>query len=271
MHDAQKRMIKNAFDAVAEGYDSPSLRFFVSGAAHMADGLGLRGDEQVLDVACGTGHASVALARRLPRGHVTALDFSPAMLAQARAKAEAAGLGGAIDFVEGDMQALPWERRFDVATCCFGIFFVEDMDAQLARIARTVKANGRVAISTFARDYMEPMRSLLMERARRHGVEPPPQTWLRIADAEGCRGFFTEAGLVDVAVRMEDVGYCLSGSEQWWEIVWNAGFRRLISRIPTPEQARFKAEHLTEIEELCTRDGLALPVPVLFTTGVVPP
>jgi ubiquinone/menaquinone biosynthesis C-methylase UbiE len=268
MDDALKKIIKDTFDAVAGGYDSPALRFFPAAAAHMAERLGLRGDEQILDVACGTGHASVALAQRLPRGQVTSLDFSSAMLAQARAKAVAARLAN-IDFVEGDMQALPWERRFDVAVCAFGIFFVPDMDTQLARIARAVKANGRVMISSFAKNYMEPMRTLLMARAQRYGVVPPSQTWLRIADAEGCRTFFSAAGLVDIEVESKDVGYSLSGAEQWWDVVWNAGFRRLVSGLPPSEQAACKAEHLAEVEALCRDNGIPMPVPVMFTTGRV--
>lgn len=269
MDDAYKTVIKQTFNAVAEVYDSPALRFFSAAAAHLVERLGLRGDEQVLDLACGTGHVTVALARALPRGRVTALDFSPAMLVQARAKADAAHLAN-IDFVEGDMQNLPWERRFDVAVCSFGIFFVADMDDQLARIARTVKAQGRVMITSFGTGYMEPMRSLLVERARRYGFVPPPQTWLRIADVEGCRSFFAAADLADITVESKDVGYPLSGPEQWWEVVWNAGLRRLVSGLPPADQATCKADHLAEVEALRQPDGIPMPIPVMFTTGRVP-
>jgi ubiquinone/menaquinone biosynthesis C-methylase UbiE len=268
MAESYKTIIKDTFDAVASGYDSPALRFFPAAAAHMAERLALRGDERVLDVACGTGHASVALARRLPRGQVTALDFSPAMLAQARAKATAAHATN-LDFVEGDMQRLPWQHAFDVAVCAFGIFFVADMDAQLAHIARAVKANGRVMISSFSKGYMEPLRTLLMERVARYGVVPPPQTWLRIADAQGCRDFFATAGLVDIEVDVKDVGYPLTGAEQWWDVVWNAGFRRMVSGLPPDAQSACKAEHLAEVEALRREGGLPMPVPVIFTSGRV--
>jgi ubiquinone/menaquinone biosynthesis C-methylase UbiE len=269
MDDSYKKIIKDTFDVVAGGYDGQALRFFPAAAAHIAERLALRGDEEVLDVACGTGHVSVALAQRLPRGRVTSLDFSPAMLVQARAKAAAAGLTN-IDFVEGDMQALPWQRRFDVAVCSFGIFFVADMDAQLAHIATTVKPHGRVTISNFAMSYMEPMRSLLVERVRSRGVVPPPQTWLRIAEPEGVRAFFSAAGLVDIQVETKDVGYPLTGPEQWWDVVWNAGFRRLVSSLPPAEQAAVKAEHLAEVEALRRDGSIYMPIPVLVTTGRVP-
>ncbi len=268
MDDTQQRIIKDTFDAVAAAYDSHALRFFATSATLLAERLGLRGDEQVLDVACGTAHVSLALARLLPRGWVTAVDFSPAMLARAGDKAAAAGLAN-IDFIETDMRALPWQRRFDASVCAFGIFFVEEMEAQLARIARSVKPGGVVMISNFAEDYMEPLRSLMMKRLRGFGVEPPPQTWLRIAHAKGCRELFAAAGLRDIEVEQQDTGYFLASPEEWWDVVWNAGFRRMVARLPRAEQARFKEEHLVEVEALRTAQGIRLDVPVLFTRGIV--
>jgi ubiquinone/menaquinone biosynthesis C-methylase UbiE len=265
----QPNLIRDTFDAVAGRYDAPVLRFFVASAAHMAASLALRGDEQVLDVACGTGHLAVALARELPRGRMTALDFSPGMLAQARRKAEAVGLDN-IDFVESDMQALAGPGRFDTAVCAFGLFFVEDMAAQLGRIAATVKPGGRVMISSFAEGYMDPPRSLLMARLERFGVQPPPQTWLRIARPEACRQLFTSAGLRDVQVERRELGYGLTSVGEWWDVVWSAGFRRMVDRLAPAEQTAFRQQHLDEIEALRTPDGIRMDVPVLFSSGIVP-
>ena len=268
MEDPQQRIIRETFDAVAEVYDSPALRFFPASAEHMASRLGLRGHERVLDVACGTGHASLAIARLVPRGGVTAVDFSPAMLARAANKAAATGLAN-LDFVEADMRALPWPRAYDAAVCAFGIFFVDDMEAQLARIAATVKPGGVVMISNFRHDYMEPLRSLMVERLRGFSVEAPPQHWQRIAHHQGCRELFQAAGLHDIEVEEQDMGYLLDRAKEWWDVVWNAGFRRLLGRLSPADQARFKAEHLAEIETLRTAHGIRMPVPVLFTRGTV--
>src|SRR5512144_2139044 len=82
-----KAMLIDTFNIVTESYDSRELRFFNESANNMAGLPQLRGDEHVLDVACGTGNAALAIARRLQCGRVTALDFSPGMLDQARRKA----------------------------------------------------------------------------------------------------------------------------------------------------------------------------------------
>ncbi len=262
-----KAMLKETFDTVSNGYDSSALRFFPRSAENMAELLDLRGDEQVLDVACGTGHASLAVARKLPRGRVTAVDFSAGMLGQARLKAGSLGIRN-IEFVEGDMQDLPFPAgTFDAAVCAFGIFFVTDMETQLAHIASMVKPGGRVMISNFQEDYFQPLRDMLFDRISTYGVQEPPQAWRRIAHEEGCRQLFAAAGLENVAVEARNVGYHLESAGEWWDIVWNAGFRRLLGRLSAADQERFKREHIEEVESLRTGDGIWLDTGVLYTTG----
>jgi trans-aconitate methyltransferase len=191
------------------------------------------------------------------------------MLELARDKAATAGISN-LDFVERNMQSLDWRGRFDVAVCAFGIFFVEDMDAQLCHIAATVKPGGRVMITNFAKDYMQPLRSMMLARMVQLGVQPPPQTWLRIASEEGCRRLFQTARLHDIRIEQRNLGHFLAGAEEWWDVVWNAGFRRMLGGLSPGDQARFRQEHLAEIETLRTEDGIWMDVPVLFTSGTVP-
>ena len=265
-----KLILKETFDTVSGGYDNAALRFFPASAEHMASLLGLRGNEHVLDVACGTGHAALAAARLLPRGRVTAVDFSSGMLDQARQKAALLDVRN-VEFVERDMQALGFiDNHFDVAVCAFGIFFVEDMDAQLAHIASTVKPGGRIMISNFQENYFHPLKELMVERLLGYGVQMPPQTWKRISNEAGCRELFEKAGLTHIAVDRKNVGYHLESAGQWWDVVWNAGFRRMISQLSTQDQERFKEEHLQEAESLRTETGIWLDVGVLYTIGTNP-
>src|SRR3954452_15050492 len=70
--------------------------------------------ERVLDVACGSGNAAIAAARR-SWGGVTGVDFVPALLERARERAAAERLE--INFVEGDAAELPFgDGDFDVVT-----------------------------------------------------------------------------------------------------------------------------------------------------------
>ena len=262
-----KAMLKETFDTVSGGYDNPALRFFSASAAHMASLLDLRGDEHVLDVACGTGHASLAIAGLLPKGRLTAVDFSSGMLDQARHKAVSMDLLN-IDFIERDMQDLGFaENRFDIAVCAFGIFFVSDMETQLVHIASMVKPGGRIMISNFQENYFHPLKDLMIKRLETAGVQMPPQTWKRIASESGCRQLFEAAGLTNIRVEQKNVGYYLNSADEWWDVVWNAGFRRMVSRLSGQERERFKQEHLEEVAALRTDNGIWLDVGVLFTVG----
>ncbi len=262
-----KMILKQTFDAVSVGYDGQALRFFPRSAEHIADLLNLRGDEYVLDVACGTGHSSLAIAPNLPKGRITAVDLSPGMLEQARMKATALKVRN-VEFLERDMQKLGFPvSLFDVAVCAFGIFFVEDMDAQLSHIASTVKPGGTVLITSFQESYFQPIRDTFFSRIETYGVQKPPDTWKRVSNEAGCRQLFEKAGLAEVRVEAKNVGYYLDSADEWWDIVWNAGFRRLVAQLSPQDQEKFKREHLAEITALRTDKGIWLDAGVLFTVG----
>ncbi|MEK6744507.1 MAG: class I SAM-dependent methyltransferase [Nitrospirota bacterium] len=266
----RKTILKETFDTVAPGYDSRPLRFFPESARQLAACLDLRGDETVLDVATGTGHAALAVATRVPRGRVTGVDFSTGMLDQAARKAASLNIRN-VDFLERDMEDLGFPAGcFDAAICSFGIFFAMDMAAQLSRIAQTVRPGGQVALSGFQENYFHPLKDLMVKRLSGYGVEPPPPNWKRIATEAGCKELFAKAGMDDVRVELRNVGYFLDNADAWWEVVWNAGFRRLISPLPPEDRERFKREHLQEVAGLATKDGIWLDVGVLFAIGTKP-
>ena len=169
------------------------------------------------------------------------------------------------------MQALPFPAgSFDAAICAFGIFFVMDMETQLSHIASRVRPGGRVMISNFQADYFHPLKDMFIDRLSAYGVQNPPQAWKRISNEEGCRQLFETAGLDDIRVEKRNVGYHLGSAGEWWEIVWNAGYRRLVAQLSEKEQERFKREHLDEVDALRTKDGIWLDVGVLYTSGVKP-
>ena len=102
-------------------------------------------DDEVLDVATGTGAVAIELARR--HGcRVVGLDQSSEMLASAQGRIEEAGLGDRIRLVEGSADELPFEdASFDALTFTYLLRYVEDPAATLAELARVVRPGGTMA------------------------------------------------------------------------------------------------------------------------------
>jgi ubiquinone/menaquinone biosynthesis C-methylase UbiE len=266
--EQHKIIIKETFNSVSCEYDSKALRFFSESAKYLASILHLRGNECVIDIATGTGNAALAIAAHLPQGNVTGVDFSAGMLEQARRKATEQNIRN-VKFLEMDMQAMEFtSAQFDTAICAFGIFFVEDMDTQLSHMAKTVKPGGTIAICNFQEDYFYPLRDLMVKRLIKYNVQPPPQTWRRIATDAGCRELFEKAGLHNIKVEQKNMGYFLAGEKEWWDVIWNAGFRRMVSQLNPSDLERFRKEHLEEVAALTTKNGIWLDIGVLYTTGI---
>jgi SAM-dependent methyltransferase len=105
--------------------------------------------EEVLDVACGDGNATIPAARTGAR--VTGLDLTPSLLEAGRAAASEAGVE--IDWVEGDAEALPFDdESFDVVLSTVGCMFAPDHRAAALEIARVLRPGGRLSIASWAPD-----------------------------------------------------------------------------------------------------------------------
>ncbi len=96
-----------------------------------------------LDVACGTGKLTAALAGAVgPEGRVVGVDLSPAMLDEAR---RAFGEMPGVEFVLGNALALPVaDGSFDAATIAFGLRNLASFEDGFREMARAVRSGGRV-------------------------------------------------------------------------------------------------------------------------------
>ena len=100
----------------------------------------------VLDVATGTGHVALVAARRFCR--VTGLDYVPALVEQARARARAEGLD--VDFEVGDAEALPHlDASYDAVLSSIGVMFVADHQRAADEMVRVCRPGGVVGVASW--------------------------------------------------------------------------------------------------------------------------
>ena len=130
--------------------------------------------QRVLDVGCGTG--TIAITAASTGAHLTGLDLSPVLLERARQNAKTAAV--AIEFHEGDAEALPFkDGEFDVVVSQFGHMFAPRPDVAIAQMLRVLRPGGRIAFSTWPPEHMVGRMFALTGRYMPPpaGVAPPPQ------------------------------------------------------------------------------------------------
>jgi arsenite methyltransferase len=128
--------------------------------ARLLTGLGLRGDERVLDLGCGRGAVLLIAAKLVPRGSVVGVDIWRAdqtgnSLQATQANAEAEGVADRVELHTRDMTDLQLpDESFDLVVSNLAIHNLPDDDARRAAIdeaVRVLRPGGRVAIADLAK------------------------------------------------------------------------------------------------------------------------
>ena len=109
----------------------------------------VRAGERCLDIGCGTGATTRALAARAVQGSVLGLDVSGPMLEIVRASTNREDLSN-VEFVQADAQVYPFTAgSFDVVVSRMGCMFFGDPEAAFTNIGRALRRGGRLALTVW--------------------------------------------------------------------------------------------------------------------------
>src|SRR5205085_1654024 len=141
----------------------------------LIDLIAPRPGEAILDIGCGAGSLDRLLAQRTAGANpITAIDMSPFWLREAEALAAEEGLSGAIRFLPGNAEAVPFpDASFDAV---FSVTVLEECDAEraIAEMMRVTRPGGRIGIAVRALDLPQWWNLDVPEAIRRKITPPPP-------------------------------------------------------------------------------------------------
>jgi SAM-dependent methyltransferase len=213
---AEWREAAAGWRAWADVLEAPDAGLAVS--RRLVELAGICPGAAVLDLAAGYGEPGLTAARAAgPGGRVVCADISAPMLAVARERADAAGLGN-LEFVEADAEelAIP-EASFDAVLSRQGLQFLPDVAGVLARLRSFLHPGGRLAAAVWGPppqvQFAAPVPVIRAELA----LGPPPAGVpgpFALADPARLAALVEAAGFADVATGTVTATYRFASAEQ---------------------------------------------------------
>ncbi|HLG96804.1 MAG TPA: methyltransferase domain-containing protein [Bryobacteraceae bacterium] len=173
---------------------------------------------RVLDVGCGAGAITLALAQQLgPQGHCTGIDISEVMIQRARARAERNPT--TVNFIRGDAQTHAFEPgSFDLIVSRFGVMFFEDFVAAFENLRHAAKAGGELRLivwrSASENPFMttaERAAAALLPNLPARRTDGPGQ--FALADERVARKILEQSGWAEIGFRPIDAACAFAEKE----------------------------------------------------------
>ena len=143
--------VREEYDRLAEDYDRRWSRYVEETLRAVLDSVRFRGDERVLDVACGTGELQRRLLERWPALSLVGCDLSEGMLRQASAKDS----GGRVTWINSDAARIPFvDESFDAVICANSFHYFRAPGECLREGRRVLRSVGRLILVDWCDDYV---------------------------------------------------------------------------------------------------------------------
>lgn len=271
-HEEMVAGVRSVFDLVAPEYDNVGVPFFQPIAAGLVEAVGAAQGDRALDLGCGNGASTRALATAVaPSGSLVCLDLSPAMVERAQRSLD--GTPSDVTFLVGDASdpKLP-VASFDVVISSLVVFFLPNPAAAVSRWVRLLAPGGRIGLSTFGPSSQEwqalemPLLQFMPPLDPRMAGPQSP-----FASDAGMEALLANAGAVRVHTSSRRVQFAFDSFDQWLRFSRSVGQRVAWERMSPEDTSRVLEQTRRTFEEAAESSG-TLPAwqQVRYTVGSAP-
>src|SRR5215831_19459599 len=232
--------------------------------------------EQVLEIGCGTGAATVPFAQAVgEHGQIVGVDISEPMLAGARKRIEESRLSN-VTLLLADAQTHRFEPgSFDLITSRFGVMFFADPTAAFRNLLPALRPHGRLCFACWAALQENRHWQIPYEVALRHLGPPAPKDPrapgpMAFSDPDYGRSFLRAAGFHAIEIHRETPGILAASPEEEAEhaCIMGPSGRLIDEKQPDAAVRETIRREMTEAFQACAMRGeTSLPSTVLIVTA----
>jgi len=244
----QQKESWNKFSPGWEKWDHLTMPFMQPMANEIIRLLHPSGNDNVLDIASGTGEPGLTIARIIPKGKVYLTDLSEGMLKVANQKATIQVITN-IETMVCDASELPFaDNTFDAISCRFGFMFFPDLLAAAKEMLRVLKPEGKMAASVWNIPEKNFWVTATMDTIRKNMDLPP--------NPSGAPGMFRcskpgmlvdickEAGFKNTSETEINGKLNADSADNYWEFITEVGapIVAALSKAGEPVKVKIKRE-----------------------------
>jgi demethylmenaquinone methyltransferase/2-methoxy-6-polyprenyl-1,4-benzoquinol methylase len=214
---SKKEQVADMFDRIAGRYDMMN-RFLSAGTD-----IGWRkkaikkfrkdNPKLILDIATGTADMAIMACKLLNPEKIFGIDISQQMLEEGKKKVDKEQLGGKIELLRGDSEAISFgENTFDGVMAAFGVRNFENLEKGLAEMLRVLKPGGQMVILEFSKPKQTTVRGVYHLYMKI--VAPQVARWFKQNKeayrylSESANAFPERRNFIDI---LNKLGYCDTG------------------------------------------------------------
>ena len=258
MQKTEQDYVKATFNDVAKKYDE--IPFFKISARHMAEIIQNHTSKRplkVLDVACGTGNVVLECASCMQESMFDAIDISEGMLDKAKENAASRDLKN-INFHLQDITKLDLEKKYDLITCGYALFFIPNAPRVLSSLRTLLKPRGAVVFTSFTANAFKPSDEILLPLLEKYGSPTAKEydinKWENLKSKKDIERLCTLSYVMDMQIHTKEISYGLS-IDEWWELMNNTGYKGMLMELTSENYEKVKSEYFEAMFKHSDMDG----------------
>ena len=277
MEDQSKKLLevqKDAWDKSSVGWkkwDSTVMAFLRPMSNEMIQMMNIADDDNILDVATGTGEPGLTIASMLKNGKVTGTDLSDKMLEVANENAVKRGITN-FETICCDVSSLPFKNdTYNAISCRLGFNLFPDMKLALQEMIRTLKTGGQIVASVWSTpeknfwvaNSMGTMISRLQLNPPAHGA---PGIW-RCSQPGFMVDLFREAGLKNIREREVAGKLFCETYETYWNFITETVSPVAFFKADETIKRQIKEEVIGRVKAKYTNGNISLDSSAIIISG----